>query len=438
MPPNCAEGTGGDDQPDCVPCPGFAACAVVPNAPGNDTSPSPPPPSPTPPKNDTAPTCPNMVSGRVDTDKGTYKPGDVVGIIGEYTSNHLQYDEDGLISFRMYDSNGIPFGVENLISPKASEDKGPCWLEVEWYASNWVLSMPGKLGNGTVIYGPGMWKGVAEFGGSESSFLFRVLPMEEPQPDPFPFPPALIPFRMMWDRADDCSDEVSYALGLLLDKAPTWYDFVRDHTASVGCPSNFGPPAAGQTIILRLMINWFFGWPVSADYDISTWLYDDDVGNTKERKILQIVALADTLVHEACHVKQWQDGRWIVGYYNKNRLEVECYKAAMDAFTDIGDPSYQWVIDWNQRMIDYLSGRLSAAKTTDIMVDPLPPEPPEGELGVVPSAPAEEEQNVTAVGNATIPEGPGEFGPVVPPPPFAPDDNQTQPGEEGSSRAEEE
>jgi hypothetical protein len=57
-----------------------------------------------------------------------------------------------------------------------------------------------------------------------------------------------------------------------------------------------------------------------------------------------------------------------------------------------------------------------------------PPTPP-------PTPPLE--TNATAPGNATIPEGPGEFGPVVPPP-FVPDDNQTQPGEEGSSRAEEE
>jgi hypothetical protein len=434
-------------------------------------TPSPtPPPTPTPPPaNDTTPnTCPNMSSGRVDTDKGTYKPGDIVGIVGEYTANIRQQDEDGYLSFRMYDSDGTPFGLENLISPKPSKDKGPCWLDVEWRAVNLVLGMPMKLDNGTVFYEPGMWKGVAEFGGSKSSFAFRVLPAEEGKIilPPSPLPPGAIitldgirypdgsfvpnPWKMFGDRREACIDEIMIAwVYYLRDKAPNlkWYDFVRDHTKTIMCDSKDNDVSrySAYTASHNVWLNWLFGNKDRPEVMIGTNSYD------QENRDWNYWVMADTLVHESCHVMQAHD---VITLSSIPRGEKQCHMAARDALINMNGP--QDMIDWNQDIIDRYNGIIRAqeeaqeeaggekekeeegAQVQAEDLQKLQEDMKEAYENLPPFPTPPPEATATAPGNATIPEGPGEFGPVVPPP-FVPDDNnQTQPGEEGSSRAEEE
>jgi hypothetical protein len=73
---------------------------------------------------------------------------------------------------------------------------------------------------------------------------------------------------------------------------------------------------------------------------IGTYLYDDgsDEFNYYE--------MADTLVHEGCHVKQAHDLR---GFF-MSKSARECHTAAIDALKKIGAP--QELIDWDQDIID--------------------------------------------------------------------------------------
>jgi hypothetical protein len=115
-------------------------------------------------------------------------------------------------------------------------------------------------------------------------------------------------------------------------------------------------------------------------------------------------------------------------------------------YKDIGAP--QWIIDWNQGIIDRYNGIIRTQEAqaeggegeeaqVQADIQKLQEDMKEAHENLPPfPTPPPEASATAAAGNATIPEGPGEFGPVVPPP-FVPDDNQTQPGEEGP-RAEEE
>jgi hypothetical protein len=286
---------------------------------------------PRPAENDTT-TCPNMSSQIVQADKAAYKPGDIIGVIGEYTSNILQQDEDGYISFRMYDSDGNPFGLENLILPKAS-DKGPCWLAVKWYASNLVLGTPLQLENGTVIYKPGMWRGVAEFGGSKSSFAFRVLPMEEedeqqqPQPPPpkenITIPPDLkLPWRIYGDQKELCIEDVTKAFALLKTRAPFWYDYVMKSSEAVSCNSrDTGGHADPITAWWRVIV-----------------LGKNDYSNNNPDDPYWIAGVA---VHETCHNNQF----WSLRILSMSdwASEVECALYHIAMWKEIGAP--QWIID---------------------------------------------------------------------------------------------
>jgi hypothetical protein len=56
--------------------------------------------------------------------------------------------------------------------------------------------------------------------------------------------------------------------------------------------------------------------------------------------------MADTLVHEGCHVKQAHDLR----SFFMSKSARECHTAAIDALKKIGAP--QELIDWDQDIID--------------------------------------------------------------------------------------
>jgi hypothetical protein len=47
--------------------------------------------------------------------------------------------------------------------------------------------------------------------------------------------PLRLPFKMFGDKQAACVDEVMFALTMLREKTPTWYEYVLKHTKSIEC-----------------------------------------------------------------------------------------------------------------------------------------------------------------------------------------------------------
>jgi hypothetical protein len=98
---------------------------------------------------------------------------------------------------------------------------------------------PQQLENETaVIYKPGLWSVVAEFGGSVARFKFAVLPEEgEQPPENITITANLTTSRIYGDQADLCRENIKKAFALLKRKAPLYYDYVMNIGESVSCNS---------------------------------------------------------------------------------------------------------------------------------------------------------------------------------------------------------
>jgi hypothetical protein len=82
---------------------------------------------------------------------------------------------------------------------------------------------------------------------------------------------------MFGDRVASCVDEVSFGLVLLKDKAPTWFDFVLEHTKSIECKSGQGYRFTHDT---NVFYNMIFRKTARPEVFISTDAYNDGSSNT--------------------------------------------------------------------------------------------------------------------------------------------------------------
>jgi hypothetical protein len=250
--------------------------------------------------------------------------------------------------------------------------------------------------------------------------------------------------KMFGDRQADCVDEIMNALIYLRDKAQShkWYEFVTYHTKAIQCDSKDNDVAsyAAYTHPTNVEYNMLMKNKARPEAMIGTNSYD------QENQDWNYWWMTGLLAHESCHVKQIHEFR--MSFMSSIAdVEKECHIAARDALIDMDGP--QDMIDWNRGIIDRYNGIIGTQEAQQAEgggaqvqgdLQKLQEDMKEAHenLPPFPSSPPPEANATAAAGNATIPEGPGEFGSMVPPPPFVPDDNQTQPGEEGSSRAEEE
>jgi hypothetical protein len=163
---------------------------------------------------------------------------------------------------------------------------------------------------------------------------------------------------MFGDRQVACTDEVFGGMDLLMDKLPTWFEFVKEQVNGIECKTG---ERISFTQVQNVVYNMEHGglvyYPeIMIGEDIYT---DDNDGNDTNANTntdpINIILAAGALVHEACHVDQIRDGRWF--NMSANEAEKECMMAGGDDFYEkLGAP--QWLIDWNEGIKDKYRERM--------------------------------------------------------------------------------
>ena len=108
------------------------------------------------------------------------------------------------------------------------------------------------------------------------------------------------------DGPPDFVVKVVAAFDYLRSKAPNWFNYVVAKTASVGPHPFFG----SRAYMARKRIQ---------------------IGDTHDDNT---TVLASVLVHEACHLYQWDAGRWNSILVDPTRLEVECMEVQLGAMLE--------------------------------------------------------------------------------------------------------
>ena len=142
---------------------------------------------------------------------------------------------------------------------------------------------------------------------------------------------------MFGNRATDCTEEIAFAMYLLKEKAPTWYEYVVKRTKYLKCESN-QQGYSGAVIHGNVVLNMILGKTVSPEVYIAPSMYDDDLEAPTED---ECYFMATVLVHESCHVEQALSLAGFTLYLrmlvtNTKYAEIECHTLTDEFLKQIG------------------------------------------------------------------------------------------------------